>query len=122
MIEMTVVSLPASPLGDAAGPDRATAMIGGRAFEAVSRSGAAMALARELVAVAVPDQPWQAAGVTGEVVYGGPSFHRLAGLTVSETADCGPRFGRHQPFDPRRVPAKARHMPARVTAMALESV
>jgi hypothetical protein len=61
-------------------------------FEAGSRYGATMAVARQLVEAGCPDQPWEA-GRPGKRDLIGPSLHRLARLTVVENGDVGPRGG-----------------------------
>ena len=59
----------------------------GQRYTAASSHGAAMALARQLVAAGAPDQPWCVPGRLH-----GRSLHGLARLTVTET-DGGVRFG-----------------------------
>ena len=56
----------------------------GRRFEVSSTSGAVCALARLLVAEGIPDSAWETKGADGGRRLFGPSFHRLAKLTVSE--------------------------------------
>ncbi len=81
--------------------DCATCEWWGRRFEAVSRHGATMALARLLVEAGCPDLPWEA-GRPGKRDMFGPSLHRLAGLTVEENDHHGPVF---RPFKPRSAEA-----------------
>lgn len=66
------------------GADTAESTLAGQTFRAVSRNGATMVLARQLVAAGAPDDPWQACGVDGAVRLHGPSLHGLAKLTVIE--------------------------------------
>ncbi len=66
------------------GADTAEANYAGQHFQAVSRNGVTMALARQLVAAGVPDGPWQARGIDGRERFTGRSLHRLAGLTVHD--------------------------------------
>jgi hypothetical protein len=73
--------------GAAAGaplPDRASAVWDGTTYTARTSHGAAMAVARTLMAAGCPDQPWQAVSPDGERLLHGGSLHRLANLTVSE--------------------------------------
>ena len=66
------------------GADTAEANYAGQHFQAVSRNGVTMALARQLVAAGMPDVPWQARGIDGRVRFTVRSLHRLAGLTVHD--------------------------------------
>jgi hypothetical protein len=65
---------------------RAVAMVEGRSYEATSRHGVPMALARVLVAAGVPDQPVVVTtdDLRGEVRY--RSLHRMALRTMTETS------------------------------------
>ena len=81
-IVMTLWSVPAR--GDRAPYDVAQAHYRGRLWQASSRNGATMVLARDLVAAGVPDGPWRAVDRDGRSCFGGGSLHRLAGLTVKE--------------------------------------
>jgi hypothetical protein len=51
-------------------------------FVARSQSSCEAKLARMLVSVGVPDQPWQSFTASGTPSLRGRSLHRLAGLTV----------------------------------------
>jgi hypothetical protein len=64
----------------------AEAEVGGRRFEAKSRHGAPNALARELVAAGIPDQPIEIRyeGLAGSMRH--KSFHTLAGRTFTKSA------------------------------------
>ena len=64
----------------------AEAMVDGKLYSARSRHGAPMALARELVAAGVGDQPVRVStdGVAGHLTY--RSLHRMAGRTIVESA------------------------------------
>jgi hypothetical protein len=76
----------------------ATARWSGREFSARTQGGVTMALARELVAAGVPDQPWQAAR-DGKVVMTGPSLTGVAALAISDPAEgAGPRFKKFVAF------------------------
>jgi hypothetical protein len=68
--------------------------IGGRVFAARSRRGAPFALARELIACGVADQPVEVthAGLRGAMRY--PSLYRMAGLAVTESARRRVQIGR----------------------------
>jgi hypothetical protein len=70
--------------------------VGGRAFAARSRRGAPFALARDLVAAGVADQPVEVthAGLRGAMRY--PSLHRMAGLTITEGVRGSVEIGRWQ--------------------------
>ena len=81
------------------GMEAATATWCGREYRATSRNGAALALARDLMAAGLPDGPWQAVGADGRVRLHGPSLHRLAALTVSDPPNGrGCRFTRWEPY------------------------
>jgi hypothetical protein len=68
----------------------------GQHFEAVSRNGVTMALARQLVAAGAPDGRWEAYGRGGDLRLFGRGIHRLAGRTIKET-DAGQfRFARYE--------------------------
>jgi hypothetical protein len=57
----------------------------GLQYEAASRHGATMALARTLTRSGAPDGPWAAYGrADGQKRLYGPSLHQLAALTISE--------------------------------------
>ena len=71
------------------GADIAAATYDGRAFEAATRHGATMALARQLVAAGVPDVPYEAQDPAGRLRFSGPSSPGLARLTVSEPDESG---------------------------------
>lgn len=62
------------------------------AFEASSRNGASMKLARMMVAEGVEDQPWQVIWDDGRVRFSGASFHHLALWTATEGDVGRPRF------------------------------
>ena len=62
----------------------------GQVFEAASRHGASMVLARQLVAAGCPDQPYEARDADGRLLFFGPSLHRLARLTARENDHTGP--------------------------------
>ena len=74
--------------------DAATAVWDGKTYQATSRHGATMALARQLVAAGCPDQPWEA-GRPGRRDLFGPSIHGLAQLTIHESDEDGPVMIRH---------------------------
>lgn len=76
----------------------ATAEAGGKTYEAKSRNGATMRLARQMVQDGLPDGAWQVVNEQGRVRYSGGSLYRLAKLTVHETDREGPRFGKYQEF------------------------
>jgi hypothetical protein len=78
--------------GERAGADVATAVFAGSTYMATSRSGAACAIARQLVKAGCPDGPWQVVDQQGMVCLSGKSLHRLARLMVSHF-----RFVRWQP-------------------------
>jgi hypothetical protein len=86
------------------GADVAEAVVSGRRFVAVSRNGATMALARQLVAAGVGDRPWQARGAEGPRRFFGSSLHRLSRLTIADNDDDGLRVRR---FTPRMLPVGA---------------
>lgn len=95
MITMTVRPGKLSKSGAASGgrlPDHAEAWWGPRLFQTQSVNGATMRLARLLVAAGCPDQPWQAVGDDGQRRRHGGSLHRLAKLTLAESADATLRF------------------------------
>lgn len=50
----------------------------------IARTGAAMALARELIAAGFPDAPWEAVGQDGQVRMTGSSLHEWACWTMRE--------------------------------------
>lgn len=63
----------------------ATADVDGMRYETRSRSSGEAALARKLVEVGVPDQPWTSFTPTGTPALRGKSIHRLAQMTVVES-------------------------------------
>jgi hypothetical protein len=77
--------------------DEATAVYNGQTFQARSRSGASMKLARMLVEAGCADGPWEVFGPDGLRRLHGPSLHRLNRLTVQETDAHGPRIVRYVP-------------------------
>ncbi len=78
--------------------DIATTEAGGKIYEAASRNGATMRLARQMVQDGLPDGAWQVADDSGRVRYSGHSLYRLARLTVRETDKTGPKFVQHKEF------------------------
>jgi hypothetical protein len=82
------------------GADVAEAFVSGHCYCAISRNGATMALARQLVAADIGDGPWEARGADGLRQFFGPSLHGLSGLTVTDNDYDGLRFRRFTP----RVP------------------
>jgi hypothetical protein len=90
---------------DTIGRDTATCDWQGTAYSTTTRHGACMALARRLCGAGAPDGPW--VGVdpqTGVERLHGPSLHRLAGLTIEETGQTGPRLARWKAFPGREHP------------------
>lgn len=77
----------------------ATAEADGKIYEADSRNGATMRLARQMVQDGLPDGAWQVTDKQGRVRYSGRSLYRLAKLTVTETDKEGPRFRQHREFN-----------------------
>lgn len=67
--------------------DQAEADFDGRHYTCDNQRGgsATMNLARMLVAAGAPDGQWQARGKTGRLRFLGPSLHRWAKLTISES-------------------------------------
>jgi hypothetical protein len=72
---------------------RAESTIDGVVYEAPSRSGAAYALARVLVAAGIPDGPV----TTGRMSW--PSLHRMAERTISESAKSPLHSAVYREFD-----------------------
>ncbi len=66
-------------------------------YQAISRHGAEMALARELVAAGFPDSAW-CTECRGQVRLHGSSLYALARLTVSEGDSQRVTFKRWQPM------------------------
>jgi hypothetical protein len=97
-IEIRVTHIPARGTSDPW--EVATAVVDGQEFTARSRSSCISALARLLVEAGVPDQPWQSVNAAGMVCLRGPSLHRLAGRTVSESDRGGLRAVKYQPRPP----------------------
>jgi hypothetical protein len=83
------------------GTDRAIAEFGGQLYEAESRAGAVMALARELIAAGCPDQRWIAVGKKGAVRFRGPSLLRIAGLTIVEREQRGLAIVKWSAYQPQ---------------------
>ena len=81
---MIVMTLSPHYGASSARQDAATAEWNGQRFEAVSRHGALMALARRLIDAGCPDLPWEA-GRPGKRDLFGSSLHRLGRLTVGES-------------------------------------
>lgn len=79
----------------------AETVIGGQRFSARSRSGAPFELARQLVAVGLPDQPVEifTQGVRGCVGY--RSLHKIATLTIAESATKAVRTAKWSEFSSR---------------------
>jgi hypothetical protein len=75
-----------------AATDAAEATHNGRTFQARSRHGATMKLARILREAGCADQPWEAYGHDGRSRLMGSSLHGLAGLTVQESNTQGLRI------------------------------
>lgn len=85
--------------GKGASLDVATAIADGRPYEARTRYGATMKIARQMMADGLPDGPWRVVDTEGKLRYSGPSLHRLAGLTVAENDRIGPDIRRYRPMD-----------------------
>jgi hypothetical protein len=83
------------------GADVAEAIVSGRRYSAISRNGAAMALARQLVAAGIGDGPWEARGADEQRRFFGPSLHGLSRLTITDNDHDGLRIRR---FTPRVLP------------------
>ena len=79
--------------------DVATAIADGRSYEARTRHGATMNIARQMMADGLPDGPWHVVDAEGKLRYSGPSLHRLAGLTVVENDTIRPVIRRYRPMD-----------------------
>ena len=69
----------------------------GRRFVAISRNGASMALARQLVAAGIGEGPWEARGRDGQQRFFGASLHGLSRLTVTDNDYDGLRVRRYTP-------------------------
>jgi hypothetical protein len=81
-----------------------TCMLDGRTFRAKSFSGAICALARDLIAVGVPDQAWEMVNTAAPetVALSGPSIHAMAALQVREDSRLGVRYERPKPSQSAR--------------------
>ncbi len=84
----------------------ATTVLDGAQVQARSHNGASYALARQLVAAGVPDQPVRVSqdGIAGHIAW--PSLHKHAGRTIAESAThpiSGKRYTPH-PRSIRPVP------------------
>ncbi|MDE2463671.1 MAG: hypothetical protein KGO02_08165 [Alphaproteobacteria bacterium] len=88
--------------------DIATTEVGGKVYEAESKNGSTMRLARQMVQDGLPDGAWQVVNDQGHVRFYGPSLYRLAKLTVHETDKQGPRLRPYREFSgPTATPNKA---------------
>lgn len=67
------------------GTDVAETSLNGETVSVASRHGAAMALARRLVAAGVADGPVEASGRDGALRWTSPSLHRLAEWALGDT-------------------------------------
>ena len=75
----------------------ATASIAGREYTAISRTAPALDLARELVALGLPDEPMcvLTSGLKGSMIW--PSFHKAASRMIKENRTTAVRTLRYQP-------------------------
>jgi hypothetical protein len=76
------------------GADVAEAIVSGRRYSAISRNGATIALARQLVAAGVGDSLWEARGTNGQLRFFGTSLHHLSRLTITDNDHDGLRVRR----------------------------
>lgn len=87
------------------GADIAEIMIEGRPYQAISKNGVTMKLARRLVEAGYGNGPWQAVFPDGRLRLQGPSLHRLAKLTVQENDHSGLRLKQYRAFASRPLKA-----------------
>lgn len=107
MIDMRLAEVPAR--GTTAPAYSAAAEWNGTTHSVTSRSEPACKLARLLVALGCPDQPWKASQ-GGTVVWRGRSLLGWAGMAVTEGDRMAPKFVKFVPM-PEGLHQRAKHAP-----------